>query len=192
LPPLAPIEADQPLRRERLHPALALLTGFLAGAAATLIVLFAVVRIDPSLLRSRAKQESLNTPVLALWKNAAVPGTRNIVSFTNPVFLWAKTPHSRLYFLYTGPISAPWGTQLDIPRSDPYLDLALLKKPVPLSFSDSWTGTGEVLAVAKLSKLFSATGASLTVKPSRLLKFEDIRDSNVHFPRLALGQRSRG
>ena len=129
----------------------------------------------------KAGDSLLAEPLSAIWKPMIQPGTPTIVSFTNPVFLWTRTPHSRIYFHYDGPISAPWGTQLTLPQSDPYLDLEMLKQHGPLMFSDSWTGTGEVMAVNKLARLFSSAGSSLVVKRSRSVDFADVRDANVIF-----------
>jgi hypothetical protein len=92
-----------------------------------------------------------------------------------------RTGRTQIYMTYSGPLSAPVGTQIDISADDPYLDPDVVKRGGPFFFSDSWTGTGEVFGVSRLTKLFTEAGKPLKVIRSRVMTYNDIRDNNVIF-----------
>jgi hypothetical protein len=48
-------------------------------------------------------------------------------------------------------------------------------------FSDSWTGTGEVFGMYRLTRFLTDAGHPLKVVRSRALAFADLRDANVVF-----------
>jgi hypothetical protein len=57
----------------------------------------------------------------------------------------------------------------------------VVKRGGPFFFSDSWTGTGEVFGVYRLTKLFAEAGKPLKVIRSRAMTYNDMRDANVIF-----------
>jgi hypothetical protein len=51
----------------------------------------------------------------------------------------------------------------------------------PLFYFDAYTGTGEVVAAARIGQLLSAEGRSFGIERSRIVSYEEIRNSNVIF-----------
>ena len=152
---------------------------FAVGALAAL--LFAKW-IGPGAQGAKAGSEDFRVmPLAALWGGLLAPNANVVVSFTNPAFLWMRTGRTQIYMTYSGPLSAPVGTEIDISPEDKYLDPDVVKRGGPFFFSDSWTGTGEVFGVSRLTKLFGEAGKPVKVVRSRTLTLNDMRDANVIF-----------
>ena len=196
---LAPAEnsTSAPAREVQLEPAalrppaagfyrkLAAYAGvFLAGA---LVVALTPARFLP--LSGRFDQmheagtwrESRPDPAVAeIWKGIFEPKIKSIISFTSPVFL--RVGQSQAYLLYHGPLSAPEGTEMNVAaQNDPYVDRQFTSGGEPLFFSDGWSGTGEVLAMNRLTILASQLHDSPTVVPSRFLTLTEVHGANVVF-----------
>jgi hypothetical protein len=114
-----------------------------------------------------------------IWKGIFEPDVKTIVAFTSPSFL--RVGRSHAFLLYHGPLSAPEGTAMVAAEHDPYVDKQFLLKGQKLYFSNGWTGTGEVLAVNRLSGLAAQFRQSPSVVPSRALTLNEARGSNVIF-----------
>jgi hypothetical protein len=176
--PHAVNRASNPRAALKLYAAFA--ATFLGGAVALLLILMASGRVSPTARRAGADRLR-EQPLAALWGGLLQPGVNCVISFTNPAFLWSQTPRTRQYLYYQGPLSAPVGTQVDISAADPYIDPDIVRGRGPYFFSDSWTGTGEVFAVHKLTRLFAEAGQPLSVVRSRALTYSDMRGANVIF-----------
>src|ERR1022692_1333767 len=161
---------------------LSLASVFLAGA---LLSVFAILKLAPAWNIGRGaatpSEDARKNPLSSLWASFMQPGTNCVVSFTNPVFLWSRTAQGRFYTTYQGPLSAPVGSQVDIGPGDPHVDPELVRRGRSFFFSDSWTGTGEVFGMYRLTKFFTEAGHPLKVVRSRALAFADLRDANVVF-----------
>ena len=168
--------------RKRIPGWLALTAMF---AASALLAVLATLKLAPAWNHSGssagAGEDARKAPLAALWSSFLQPGVTCVVSFTNPVFLWARTPQGRVYTTYQGPLSAPVGSQVAINPGDPHVDPELVKRGRNFFFSDSWTGTGEVFGMYRLTKFFTEAGHPLKVVRSRALAFADLRDANVVF-----------
>lgn len=158
------------------------LAAFFLGALILFLILLASGRISTSRHPTLVAGENLRTaPLSAIWMSILRPGVNCIVSFTNPVFLWTDTSRSRLYMTYRGPVSVPLGTRMELAPDDPFVDPDIARKSGPFFFSDSWTGTGEVMAVQKLTRLFTEANFPLKVVRSRVLNYSDMKGANVIF-----------
>jgi hypothetical protein len=51
----------------------------------------------------------------------------------------------------------------------------------PLYYFDSYTGTGEVIAMGRIAELLSRSGQNFLVKRSRIASYDDVRNRNVIF-----------
>ena len=51
----------------------------------------------------------------------------------------------------------------------------------PLYYFDSYTGTGEVIAMGRIAELLSRSGQNFLVKRSRIASYEDVKNRNVIF-----------
>jgi hypothetical protein len=160
---------------------LAVGAAFLAGALVAILVLMWAAPAWVS-RRHLADGEDVSKPPLStFWQKLLQPGVNCVVSFTNPTFLWTQTSQGRVYFVYHGPLSAPVGTPVDVAPGDPYVDPEFVKPGRKFFFSDSWTGTGEVLGIYRITRLFGDAGHPLKILRSRTLTYEDLRDSNAIF-----------
>lgn len=191
-PAIAPLETSPPALPQPLTVAPAgrprapvwfgLGAAFLAGALVTVLVMFWAAPAWISRSHIAAGSEDVRKPPLAtFWQKLLQPGVNCVVSFTNPAFLWTQTSQGRAYFAYQGPMSAPVGTPVDIAPGDPYVDPDFLKPGRKFFFSDSWTGTGEVFGIYRLTRLFGDAGHPLKILRSRALTYGDLRDANVVF-----------
>jgi len=61
------------------------------------------------------------------------------------------------------------------------LNPGLGDKAGPLFYEDGYTGTGEVVSVHRLTRLFAEMGAELLVKRSRLVTVDDLKQNGVIF-----------
>jgi hypothetical protein len=152
------------------------------AAAFTAIVLAPWIGSAPKARNASAGVEDMRVmPLAALWGGLLAPNANVVISFTDPAFLWAQAGRTQVYMTYGGPLSAPVGTQIDVSPGDPYVDPDMVKRGGPFFFSDSWTGTGEVFGVYRLTKLFTEAGKQLRVIRSRAMTYNDMRDANVIF-----------
>jgi hypothetical protein len=148
----------------------ALIGGIAIGSAGTWLSLR---RLEPP-----ANDILMRPPLSALWKNVFRHGTDTVVSFTNPTFL--RTSGSpRVYVTYNGPLNAANGAEVNVAPAPP-LDKRLAPLG-PFFFSDSWTGTGEIIAMHKLTELAADSGYHVRPVRSRALTYNDVRNANVIF-----------
>jgi hypothetical protein len=126
-----------------------------------------------------ATEPRIPPAVAEIWKDVFEPGARVVATFTNPAFL--VVGHSGLMYRYNGPLSAPSGAEVEFHPDDPYIDRQLIPRGQKLRFSEGWTGTGEVLAVNRLSLLGADFHNAIHVIPSRLLGLNDVQGANVIF-----------
>ena len=118
-------------------------------------------------------------PLRELWSPIFEKGVKVVASYSNPSFL--RVGRLPMLLIYNGPVSAPPGATIQIAPNDAYIDTRLVPKGEELHFSESWTGTGEVLAVNRLTTLSAEFQHPLSVTPSKLLGLSDMRSSNVVF-----------
>jgi hypothetical protein len=152
---------------------------FLGGALVAALVLHVAAGPDPS-NRVRPDLQAAPAPALAeIWKGIFEPDVKTTIAFTSPSFL--HVGRSQAYLLYHGPLSAPEGAAMVAAEHDPYVDKQFLQKGEKLYFNNGWTGTGEVLAVNRLTALAAQFRQSPNVVPSRALTLGDARTGNVIF-----------
>ena len=178
-PELGPEFVPAPQRRPRL--ALAVAAAFLGGALVALGVVALAGRFSSAPAARSGGGALRRAPLAPLWGGILRPGVNCVVSFSNAAFIWKEMPRTRLYMIYRGPMNVPVGTHVEIQPDDPYLDPEISKLGGPFVFSDSWTGTGELFAVHKLTKLFEEAAFPLRIISSRALTYDDIRDANTIF-----------
>jgi hypothetical protein len=120
-------------------------------------------------------------PLSAVWGGMLRPDFDCVISFTNPVFLRFRTPRNQVLLPYSGPVSVPVGAPVNISPGDPNVDPEIVRLGSNFIFSSSWTGTGELLSVYRLTKLFTEAGRPLKVIRSRALTYDAMREANVIF-----------
>lgn len=167
-PSAIPAALSQPSRRRSI---LYLASAFAAGALTSAVFL--------SRTGSHVPAPAPPDTVAGIWKEIFEPGSKVVITFTNPAFL--RVGRSPVFLLYLGPLSAPAGAQVNIDEGDRYLEGLPPLKGEPLYFNAGWTGTGEVLAMNRLTTLSAAFHSSLVVVPSRSLAFSEMHGANVIF-----------
>jgi len=176
IPESIAVPMAEPHPNVRYSRPLGIAAAFLMGIAATLLALAIGTH------RGGAEtQDAIPAAVNDIWKGIFDPGTKVIAAYTNPTFL--RIGHSQPYTLmrYNGPLSAPAGAEIEPGPNDPYFDRQLLPRGQKLYFTEGWTGTGEVLAVNRLTLLSSEFHNPLGVMPSHSLSLRDMHGANVVF-----------
>jgi hypothetical protein len=171
-----PVPVTRPSRPLVPRKTVVFLAGMAAGALLLGLLLLGVLR--------NAAPESVHVEKIApavndIWKVVFEPGVKVIASFTNPAFLSVRG--FRMLLRYEGPLSAPPGAEINLPPDDPYIEWKYVPKGAKLHYNENWTGTGEVLAVSRLSLLGAQFRSTMTVLPSRSLSLNDMHGANVIF-----------
>ena len=120
----------------------------------------------------------LAEPVHRFWSGFA-NGPDIIVAYTNSVFFETET--GDLLRFRGGAVAdrgAPAGRETALTTA---LNPSLVQHAGPLYYEDGYTGTGEVIAVHRLTSVLGALGANAIFKRSRLVTVNDFRNHDVIF-----------
>jgi hypothetical protein len=120
----------------------------------------------------------LPEPVHRFWSGFA-NGPDIIVAYTNSVFF--ETEMGDLLRFRGGAVAdrgAPAGRETALATA---VNPSLVHHAGPLYFEDGYTGTGEVMAVHRLTAVLGALGANAIFKRSRLVTVNDFRNHDVIF-----------
>ena len=117
-------------------------------------------------------------PLGKFW-GSFLSGDDLILAYTNSVFLETETGD---LLRFRGGAVADRGALVGKAAAQAdAVNLGLAERAGPLYYEDGYTGTGEVLAVHRLTSLLGALGAKVQVKRSRLITADDFRNHNVIF-----------
>ncbi|HMD99995.1 MAG TPA: hypothetical protein VKM93_22030 [Terriglobia bacterium] len=121
----------------------------------------------------------LNRPLRDLWAGFTGAESSPIVTYSNTVFLATETSDLlRLKSEEVDNLGAP--ARADV-ASRLVANPRLLRNAGPVFFEDVYTGTGEVMAVFYLTRLFGELRSPLQVKRSRLVTTDDLSRHDVIF-----------
>jgi hypothetical protein len=149
----------------------------LAGFAAGFWINHYSHQRQPDGLRSVQSLEQPTDPVKAFWASFIKEDPAPIIAYADPIFL---LDGSTDLFRYRHGASDDRGA-----RVDPHLarqfasNPALVAKAGPLYFDNGYTGTGDVVAVAMLTSLFTQMGAKPAVESSYDITANDLKQHNV-------------
>jgi hypothetical protein len=118
-------------------------------------------------------------PLSDLWAGFLGDESSPIVAYSNALFL--TTENSDLLRLNSEEVDnlgAPAGSDV---AKRLLANPSLLERAGPVFFEDLYTGTGEVMAVFYLTRMFSQFRTSLGIKRSRLVTTDDLARHNVIF-----------
>jgi hypothetical protein len=102
-----------------------------------------------------------------------------VLAFTNPVFLETNTGD---LLAYRGGAVADRGALVGKEDSQTIgRDGGLIGRAGPLYYEDGFTGTGEVIAVYRITDLLRSLNVNLTVERSRVLSASDVHNHDVIF-----------
>jgi hypothetical protein len=108
-----------------------------------------------------------------------ITGNDIIIAYTNSVFLETET--GDLLRFRGGAVADRGALAGKEAARDTALNLPLVERAGPLYYEDGYTGTGEVLAVHRLTSILGSLGANVVVKRSRLVTADDFRNHDVIF-----------
>lgn len=165
----------------------ALWLGFGAVGAALFIAGFLIspvlrgkrVAATPVLQGHSAAADPLSPTVQAVWSGFFQGSDPALVAYSNSIFLVTETSDLlRLNAADVEGLGAPAnGREMSEFAANP----ALVRDAGPVFFDDDHTGTGEVMAVFYLTRLFSRARAPVMVERSQLIKTADLRTHNLIF-----------
>ena len=123
---------------------------------------------------------SPNEPLRDFWSDFLRGENLAIVAFSDATFLATQT--ADLLRLKKGEEVGELGTAEDDKVARRRLaNPSLLEHSGPLVFNDAYTGTGEVMGVYFLTRVFEELHFPLVVKRSRLLTIDDLKRHNLIF-----------
>lgn len=161
------------------------------GIGAVGVVFFVVgLLVSPALRGTRPPSSSaagahpssgdvLPPSVEAVWSSFFHGSEPALVAYSNSIFL--VTESSDLLRLKAADVDGLGAPANGREMSELAANPALVRQAGPVFFDDDHTGTGEVMAVFYLTRLFSHARAPITVERSQLIKTADLRTHNLIF-----------
>lgn len=137
------------------------------------------------LLRTSPKENTTrNQPALAeslapLWQPFIATDQPPLIVYSNALFLMSEEGDLYRYYNDTShsfAMGAVVPSVVGLERRG-----AIPNHVGPLYYFDSYTGTGEVIAMGRIAELLSRSGQNFLVKRSRIASYDDIRNRNVIF-----------
>lgn len=120
-----------------------------------------------------------DAPLRALWADFLHPDGSPIAAYSNDVFLATQTSDLlRVKSDDVDDMGAPANSAL---ASRLVANPDLLQKAGPVFFEDVYTGTGEVMAVFYLTRMFGDLHSGFGVKRSRLVTIDDLNKHDLIF-----------
>jgi hypothetical protein len=142
------------------------LTGFVLG------VLLGAVAFNYA--REAARPATSSPHLAQLWGDIAQEGRSVVVAFTNPTYFVSNSGD-----LFRSPRFAQGSRGEPVPRE--FLSPGHAHLGGALFYEDGFTGTGEVFAMHRLSRLLERSGVSVIVKRNTTVTVEDLRSHDVVF-----------
>lgn len=135
--------------------------------------------VSGSARKTSIKSGGIDGPLQAVWAHFWNNSKSAIVAYSNSIFLVTET--SDLLRLKAGDVDglgapAKGGEALSLAENPKLVEAA-----GPVFFNDGYTGTGEVMAVYYLDRLFARSNLDLSVERSQLVTTGDLRTQNVIF-----------
>lgn len=123
--------------------------------------------------------DALPPSVEAVWGSFFRGSEPALVAYSNSIFL--VTESSDLLRLKAADVDGLGAPANGREMSELAANPALVREAGPVFFDDDHTGTGEVMAVFYLTRLFSHARAPISVERSQLIKTADLRNHNLIF-----------
>ncbi len=121
--------------------------------------------------------ESATDPVKAFWAPFVKQDPAPIIAYADAIFLIDRSTD---LFRFRHGASDERGAPVDLHLARQFAsNPALVAKAGPLYYDNGYTGTGELVAAATLSSLFTQMGARPTIESSYDITAEDLKQHNV-------------
>lgn len=159
---------------------------FLGWKSFALLLAVSIIALGISVFRASGKlaqpihgRSTLPSSLACLWKPFIAAPNPPLIIYSNGMFLMSK--EGDLYRYFSGaahplPIGAKVPSLAGLDRPGP-----IPPGVGPLYYFDAYTGTGEVVAAARIGQLLSDAGQNFGIKRDGVVSYDDIRGSNVIF-----------
>jgi hypothetical protein len=144
------------------------------GVSLSLLVCMLVLVVNHLRPASR-----LAAPFKSLWEPFLLSGSAPLIVYSNTAFFVSKDGD---YYHYDSPtiLSMAMGSKVSSLENQ---EVQPAGKGVsgPFYYFDAFTGSGEVVAAARIAQFLTARGEPFLIKRSRIISYGDINDNNVIF-----------
>ncbi|MGH9403433.1 MAG: hypothetical protein ACRD2P_15135 [Terriglobia bacterium] len=162
-------------------------TSFLRGLKGFILILvisivalgLSVFRRPVARARSTAGKTALPASLACLWSPFVSNPKPPLIIYSNAFFLMSKQGDLYRYFAaaaHSLPLGAKVPSLAGLERTGP-----MPSGVGPLYYFDAYTGTGEVVAAARIGQLLSQEDENFDIERDGVVSYEDIRGSNVIF-----------
>lgn len=126
-----------------------------------------------------AHSPKLSSPLRALWEPFLSPSSTPLIIYSNTAFFVSKEGD---YYHFDSPtvLSMAMGSRV-LSLENQQVQPAGKGQSGPFYYFDAFTGTGEVVAAAKIAQFLTARGQPFQIKRSRIISYGDIKENNVIF-----------
>ena len=124
-------------------------------------------------------QTALAKSLTPLWQPFIATDQPPLIVYSNALFLMSEEGDLYRYYNDTShsfAMGAEVPSVVGLERRGP-----IPNRVGPLYYFDSYTGTGEVIAMGRIAELLSRSGQNFLVKRSRVASYDDVRNRNVIF-----------
>lgn len=172
--------APPPVRRQSVAFSLQGLKGFILILAISVVALaISVFRRPVVRARATGEQTALAPALSCLWSPFITAPKPPLIIYSNAFFLMSQQGDLYRYFESSAhplPLGAKVPSLAGLERTGP-----MPTGVGSLYYFDAYTGTGEVVAAARISQLLSQEDKNFEIERNGVVSYEDIRDSNVIF-----------
>lgn len=175
----APPAAKAALFRNRLPSQLQGLRGYALILAISIIALAMSLWRPVARARSTGAKIPMPAPLACLWRPFVATPQPLLIIYSNAFFLMSKEGDLYRYFegaTHPLPLGARVPSLAGLERSGP-----MPSGVGPLYYFPAYTGTGEVVAAARIGQLLAREDENFEIERDGVVSYEDIRGSNVVF-----------
>ena len=126
-----------------------------------------------------ASLKRLPSPFKPLWDPFVASNGSPLIVYANPAFLVSTRGN---FYFYDPPtiLSMPMGSRVSsLGNQDTHPGRS--EESGPFYYFDSYTGSGELVAAARISEFLTSYGGHFLIKRSRIVSYEDVKNQNVIF-----------
>jgi hypothetical protein len=126
-----------------------------------------------------ASLKRLPSPLRPIWGAFLRKDTPPLIVYANPAFMVSTRGN---FYLYDPPtnLSMPMGSRVQSLGNEDTQAGGTDEKG-PFFYFDSYTGSGELAAAARIAQFLTSYGQTFLIKRSRIVSYEDVKNQNVIF-----------
>lgn len=127
----------------------------------------------------RSSTRRLPSAFSFMWPPFLLPGSPPLIVYSNAAFLVSTREN---FYFYDPPtvLSMPTGSRVSTLGSQ-NRQAGRGEESGPFYFFDTYTGSGELVAAARIAQFLTSYGRPYLIKRSRIASYEDVKNQNVIF-----------